>query len=288
MMRLFVVLGLVCMMFCSCTTEFDNSAEPQLVVEGWIENGQFPKVKLSYTIPLSSELEDLSVLSDYVEKWATVSVSDGDRTVFLVGHIDENEFPTYVYTTTEMRGEVGKTYHLKIETSRGHHAEATTTIPVPVKIESFEVEPTSEESGMIKLYAYVSPEGMATNDCYKVFTKTWGYDYGFRSAYMGVYNKSNLQNQRKIAINKGDVSFETSFNPYFQEGYVVTVKLAHIDDNSYLFWRDFEDMIMLSRNPLFPVTKNLHSNINGGLGYWFGYGISTYTIRFLSSGFMQF
>lgn len=31
-------------------------------------------------------------------------------------------------------------------------------------------------------------------------------------------------------------------------------------------------MTTLSRNLLFPVTNNLHSNIDGGLGYWFGYG----------------
>lgn len=43
------------------------------------------------------------------------------------------------------------------------------------------------------------------------------------------------------------------------------VKLASITEEAYRFWRDFEDMTTLSRNPLFPVTNNLHSNIDGAL-----------------------
>ena len=38
-------------------------------------------------------------------------------------------------------------------------------------------------------------------------------------------------------------------------------------------------MTILSRNPLFPVAKNLQSNMTGALGYWFGYGSSFYYVR---------
>jgi len=63
------------------------------------------------------------------------------------------------------------------------------------------------------------------------------------------------------------------------ENDTVMVKFTAIDDDAYEFWRNFEDMADLSRNPLFPVVKNLHSNVSGALGYWFGYGSTFYLVK---------
>ena len=56
------------------------------------------------------------------------------------------------------------------------------------------------------------------------------------------------------------------------------VKIAHIDETAYNFWRDHETTLMIGRNPLFPVTNNIRSNVRGGLGYWFGYGSTEYCL----------
>ena len=37
-------------------------------------------------------------------------------------------------------------------------------------------------------------------------------------------------------------------------------------------------MIFLSRNPLFPSTENLPSNVSSGIGYWHAYTTSHYVI----------
>jgi hypothetical protein len=37
-------------------------------------------------------------------------------------------------------------------------------------------------------------------------------------------------------------------------------------------------MLTLSRNPLFPVKKNLNGNVTGALGCWFGYGATQYQV----------
>ncbi len=276
---------MLCAVLCGCSPDFENDAEPQIVVEGWIESGQFPKVKLTYTVPITDEWQDLSELSRYVEKWARVSISDGEREVLMVGHLEDDEFPSYVYTTSEMRGEVGRTYRLKVDASDDIHAEAVTTIPKAVRIDRFEAERVGADSEEFQLYGYVNVEGKDTNDCYKVLTYVYGEEYGFRSAYMGLFNSLNLADSRRISINKGRVNLEKEFNPYFELGDIATVKLAHLSDEAYIFWRDYEDMKGLSRNPLFPVAKNLHSNIQGGLGYWFGYGVSAYTLHFGIDGF---
>lgn len=56
------------------------------------------------------------------------------------------------------------------------------------------------------------------------------------------------------------------------------VKVAALDDKSYDFWRSYEDMSMLSRLPMVPMTSNLKSNVHGALGYWCGYGVSVYMV----------
>lgn len=267
----------------SCGTTFDEE-EPQLVVEGWIEDGNFPKVKLTYTVPISDKYQDLSNLNQYVEKWAKVSVDDGEHKVILLGHYDDKEFPQYVYTTSEMRGKAGKTYRLIVDCPNGMHAEAITTIPNKVEIDRFETEPIGDQKEMFQLYGYISPSGLSTNDCYKIFSFVHGKPYGFRSAYMGLVSAENLGDKRRVALNNGSSNMEDKFYPYFFANEIISIKLAHLNEEGYLFWRDFEDLINLSRNPLFPITKNLHSNVKGGLGYWFGYGSSVYTLKIYRSG----
>lgn len=92
------------------------------------------------------------------------------------------------------------------------------------------------------------------------------------SSYLGIAEGRMLPADGKMPVNPGRLNIDSDFTPCFEAGDTVMVKLASITEEAYRFWRDFEDMTTLSRNPLFPVTNNLHSNIDGGLGYWFGYG----------------
>ena len=59
---------------------------------------------------------------------------------------------------------------------------------------------------------------------------------------------------------------------------VVAVRFCTMDNASYQYWEDYDDVSSLSLNPFFPVTKKIRSNIKGGLGYWAGYGTSYYYI----------
>jgi len=80
-------------------------------------------------------------------------------------------------------------------------------------------------------------------------------------------------------VYRGRTILKKGVSSYFGENDTVMVKFSAMDDDTYEFWRNFEDMADLSRNPLFPVTKNLHSNVSGALGYWFGYGSTFYLVK---------
>ena len=129
---LIVCLALVALVS-GCNEEKTTLAEKRLVVEGWIDSGEFPVVKLTRTMPLGVDHKvDIDKLSDYMERWAKVTISDGERSEVMVGRYDKNYFPPFVYTSYEMRGEVGKTYTITVETDNGeratdHHPRADTT-----------------------------------------------------------------------------------------------------------------------------------------------------------------
>lgn len=152
-----VVLALS-FVFVGCSQDVSTSDESQLVVEGWIDAGGFPIVKLTKTIPLGKDELSLDSLSRYMDRWAKVTISDGERTEVLVGRYDKRYFPPFIYTTYDMRGVEGREYALRVEASDGKVAEAKTRIPVSAKIDSFRVEPTDVDS-LFQLYAYTSFRG---------------------------------------------------------------------------------------------------------------------------------
>ena len=254
-----------------CDHGLDVEGGGELVVEGWIDSGQYPVVKLTRTVSVGSEYQSTDNLEDCVEQWARVTVSDGGREVTLIGHRDDSHFPPYVYTTSDMLGVPGRTYTLTVDCLDGTHAEAQTTIPQPAAIDSFAIERVSVADTLRQVYAYVRDDGTKDGG-YKLFTYVYGEEKGFMSAYLGISAADRLPDGRRMAVSRGRQNLTSDFTPYFAVGDTVMVKLARIDETAYRFWRDFEDMVTLSRNPFFPVTNNLHSNITGGLGYWFGYG----------------
>ena len=111
-----------------------------------------------YTILLAMTISDnyqqADSLSQYLIRWAKVSVSDGERTVVLTGKFDSRYFPPYVYTTGNMRGEAGKTYTLDVE-HRDFHATATTTIPETHRIENLTIKPCADSDTAL-IYPYIA------------------------------------------------------------------------------------------------------------------------------------
>ena len=62
---------------------------------------------------------------------------------------------------------------------------------------------------------------------------------------------------------------------------IVLLRLSHVDQKTYKFWRSAERMQDVSGNP-FSEPMNLSSNIDGALGIWGGYGVSYYYIPIIA------
>lgn len=253
--------------------DISTSGKSQLVVEGWIDAGHFPIVKLTKTVPLTEERIDVDDLSKYVENWGKVTISDGKRTEVMVGRYDSKYNPPFIYTTYNMKGEVGKTYTIKAESRDGIVAEATTSIPSPIEITKFEIEPTDVDT-LFQLVAYVSD----SNKRCKLFTMVEGEQTEYYSSQIGLFDVGMIGEDGRVIVKRGRKNLDKNASPFFKRGDKVWVKLATLDDASYDFWRSFEDLVALSRVPLMPVAENLKSNVTGALGYWCGYGSKVYSV----------
>ena len=72
----------------SCDADYIEHSASQIVVEGWIDDGEFPVVLLTKSLPISESPEDLSDWNGLLVKYAIVKVSDGDNEVTLTGKYD--------------------------------------------------------------------------------------------------------------------------------------------------------------------------------------------------------
>ena len=245
--------------------------KPQLVVEGYIDDGGFPVVMLTTTLPVSMEPQQLDSLGDHLLRWAKVTVNDGEQEVILTGMADNAFFPPFIYTTGKMRGQSGRLYTLTVD-YESYHATAKTTIPPVPVVDSVKVMPTAIDS-LYSVSLFLTNNIMQRNH-YISFVRIGRNSRQWLPAYLGLMIEDRIDVQtQEILVNRPWLVTDTiEYTPYFSEEETVMVKLANIDNQAYQFWKDYENNINFARNPLLPYSNNIHSNIEGGIGCWYGCG----------------
>ncbi len=262
----------------------DYVYNPEIVVDGWIEEGEAANVILTQTVMVNPDIEQGEIkLQDIPIKWAMVTVSDGEQEEVLVGRKSDGIFPPYRYTGVTIRGEAGKKYFLKVEYS-GRTVTAETTIPEPVRIDDFKVIKSEECDTLYRIDISFRDDRKEKN-WYKVLTsirdeKAGTEDMRYYSAFMGTVSDEILgPEENTMTVSRPFRHIRTEdYSPYFHKGETVKVKLAQIDEASFLFWSDYENEISNGKNILFPSTSDLRSNVNGGRGIWCGYNSDTVQI----------
>ncbi len=273
MKHIMLLLSVVCCMM-SCAESESLSAESELVVEGWIENDGYPVVMLTRTFPVGSQEADLHNLRDYLVKWAKVSVVCGDDTVVLTGKYDKGYYPPYVYTTSNMKGKTGGTYKLIVE-YEDKYATAVTTIPPDPKIDTFRVERCAGSDTLYQITAAMT-KSPAADRYYQFFTKVGSAGRQFFASFMGNIDESLCNNTFDVPVYRShNKLMNMDYTPYFGVNDTVAVKCCNMEKQKYDFWTRYIETEYLSGAAMLSVSNNLPSNINGGVGYWFGYGATT-------------
>lgn len=263
---LHIAAVLLALAACSKTEEVGRS---RLVVEGWIENGGHPVVMVSESIGIATDKDmDIKGMVDHMAKWAKVTVSDGTTTEILTGIPDPRYFPPYIFTTSKITGEVGKTYTLNIE-YKDYKVEASTRIPQPVPIDNVSVLSVTDSTASVKVCFTDPPE---TGQYYKVFTKTEGTDSHYHPSALTNISDESLNGSTEIFLYSTQRLMDAIDWPNIRVGDVIWIKLCTTDKKTFDYWNNFE--IMLASNALSVFYENdMESNLDGALGYWAGYGV---------------
>lgn len=255
---------------CSCDENYIEVSKPQIVVEGWIGENDFPVVIVTQNIPISEDYTPLDDLSKYIVKWAKVSVSDGSDSVILTGKYDKGYYPPYIYTTGRMRGKAGKKYMLKVEYD-DKTITASTTIPLQSpKVNGTSVERCEESDTLYKIAINFTDDAFQKN-YYQFFTCVGARNKQFLASYLGSIDDAVLNGTTNFTVYRGrQITDFNNYTPYFSVNDTVSVKLAQIDEVSYTFWDEFSKTIANASNMFLAPYTNIHHNISGGTGYWCG------------------
>lgn len=266
----------------SCTPQAVPN-EPEIVLEGWIDEGGHPIVLLHKSINFT---EDFNTMEDLIEEkiiyLGKVTVSDGETSVVLTGRVDTAYLPPYSYSSVRIMGESGRAYRVEAE-FEGKKVSAVTTIPPKALFDSISVESMPDKPGFFRLTGYLT-DMKEQSDYFVVFYRYKG-EKQYRNGLHGVASDiaADTSGVLRIPIYKNMagtslVDKDSLSTRFFRLGDTLEIKLAAIDGVSYRFWESFASLTITSTIPFLPVSENIYTNVSGGRGYWCGYGSSTYTI----------
>lgn len=257
----------------SCEDTFLPVDRNELIVEGWIEAGTPPVVIVTRSLPVRLRDDGISMdhLQDYVEKWAKVTVSDGDTSVVLAGGRDSRFVPGYTYTTGGLFGEKGKTYTLTVE-AQGRVVNAVTTIPMyPPSVDSVVINRRENDPQFFEVKALVS-NNPDRKEYFKSFYLIGSAERQWLSSFLGVVDDALTDSVFEMPIIRGVSDYDKSNDDrYFPSDTLVSIKIAAVDSISYEIWKSIEDNSKFRSMFMSTSVRENPTNIQGGLGYWCGY-----------------
>lgn len=288
-----LLVALSALLFASCEKEMNinlPSTEPKLVVEGQIENGLPPIVRLSKTIGFFGKIDTAALYNSWVSG-ETITVSDDERSVVLREYnYSMGPYRIQLYTVDSADvdamtfvGVPGKSYQLKIEWD-GEIYEATTTIP-PLNdgLDSFVTVLPDNEDDLLENPNYRLVKARYHDPADEVnrlrfFTAVNGGPF-----YPPFYS---VNNDDIINGTSTEIIIETGWNRLSPDSFVrnnyfllddtIDIKMCSIDFQTYEFYRTLEFSYGTVGNP-FSGPIVISGNIsNGALGIWAGYGAVIY------------
>jgi hypothetical protein len=269
-----ILMGLCLVAICACKKEEKpESYKPKFVVEGWIENGDYPYVLLTHNLPFFTTV-DSAQLAEIIIRYAKVTVSDGTQEEVLTGMRDDRYFPYFVYRGTSLKGKTGGIYKLKIEYA-GNVLEAETSIPKTVPLDSIWFSHRLKDLYQLNV-RFQDPPG--EKNYYKLYTRFEDVKT-FTPTLMSNQDDKYFDGKKVVLqVNRGAESNLTNkYDPYYTYGDQVMIKFSALPQSGFEFWNSFQDEILNSSNPLLGSTAALKTNIRGpGLGIWCGYGSTVY------------
>lgn len=270
------IAGLLSFIGVACSDPNFEDYTSKLVVDGWIEQGKFAQVLLTKSTPYFGEIDSV-ILRKYSVTHAKVTLNNGTDEEILTLKPNHDFFPPYVYASTKIIGEVGKTYTLTIE-SEGQKITASTTIPKPVNLTDIWMEKNEDFDTLYSVVIQFNDE-INVENYYQVFTRI-GNEGRYTPTFSPNFEDKYFDGQEvKYSILKGGFNIDSKNEElYFRKDDTVSVRFCTVDRDSYLFWITFNKELANTANPFAATNSQVKTNIENGLGVWCGYGAVYYSV----------
>ncbi len=307
MKKLFISIILITS--CTKEISFDLPLnEPKITVNGFIEKGQTAKILLTNSTDpfnMSSDFLNPDFFQTNVIQNATVVIIDKEKNItdtLKTTPFGISDTWFYNYEGSNILGEEGKTYHLEI-THNNEIITAKTSIPYIEENmfpnDSLRFIYKEEDNNYCYLWAHYNDPDTLGN-CASIYTKT------INSTYLEDPMDINMDGDnysapffKRVLDNGGNYNDEyvnglafsyPTYNGYGWwensnseeiDGYSgetlgfwnvdpekqVIIKISAMDRSSWNFWASIQN-----NNPpgIFGSPSNVQSNINGGIGIWYG------------------
>jgi Domain of unknown function (DUF4249) len=286
----YCVIAFVVILFTACEKDVDlslKSAEPVLVVDAQIEDGQPPVVVLTKSLGFFSNLSTQILANAFVRN-ADVYVSNGTLTHKL------KEYPlqlapgltAYFYSNdllnpaTSFSGQLNNAYSLKVVTE-GQEYRSNTFIPNnDLKLDSIWVKPAPQNTDTLKRIFYIKvtdPPGLGNSGRYFTKKNSEGFLPGENSVFDDqIIDGTTFTSQVTPGFDRNNkVAFDENF---FVKGDTITIKWCNINRPTYNFWNTWEFAYQSIGNPFAQPNKVIGNISNGALGAFCGYAVKTKTI----------
>ncbi|PLW94473.1 MAG: hypothetical protein C0592_02650 [Marinilabiliales bacterium] len=285
MKNIFVLIILSVLFFSACEQEITidlPQPEATMVVEGWIENDEYPVVVLtrnsSYFDPIDSTyLVDSLFITDAIVVVSNGILEDTLQLVVDFNNLMTNTWPYVYYKGSKFTGIVNGSYSLRIE-AEGKVITGFTTIPQPHGFDTLWWEPDEPEYDTLGYIWATFSDPPAEKNYYRIFTRRLGRDGGdiplFGSVYDDVYfagESITFSFFRGISSIEDDSAYADEEFGYWKKGDTVIVRVSTMDVAHYDFWTSAEQEMFSGGNPFANPTTIRH-NVQGAVGVFGGYG----------------
>jgi hypothetical protein len=283
-----LVLAILLLGACEKDINFElKAAEPLLVVDAKIEDGEPPYVVLSKSLSFFSSINPQILEGAYVHN-ADIFISNG----ILTHKLKEYPIPllagftAYVYTiditspATAFNGQLNKNYSLKI-VSEGKEYNAVTNIPSnAIKLDSIWVKVAPQNDDTLKRVLYfkaTDPRGFGNFGRYFTKVNSELFLPGENSAFDDqIIDGTTFTSQLPKGFYRANKPKADS--NYFQKGDTISVKFCNIPQAAYTFWNTWEFSFQAIGNPFAQPSKVIGNITNGALGAFSGYAVQYKTI----------
>ncbi|HXB10954.1 MAG TPA: DUF4249 domain-containing protein [Bacteroidia bacterium] len=279
MKRIYYIMLMGMLAGCSKNVNLDLPTPPtQITVDGHIEPGQLAYMYLSRNIAYTTSLSITSILAQDIIHGAFVTITDGTSTDTM----RETNVKAGYYQSTFIKGQIGKTYSIKVS-ALGQTVTSSTTILQPIPLDSawFKVYQGMDTLGYV--WATLSSP-LPVGRCYRWLTERIGKDTVYIPPTYSAFNDALFAGQSvTIFFNRGEIPGSVAVDDtnaesgWFKTGEKVVVKFSVIDNIAYQFYNTYYTQQYTGTNP-FASPGIVVGNIKGGNGIWCAYGASYDTV----------